>query len=156
MLNLDKLQREYSLQYSSHFEQVIIVPLSEFSYYGVGHHIITFYHGSERKKVRVRCQLYFHRPFLTADVACHALYHYAMKALQAWYFYNNPNPRYEDEPWDPDPDFSQLYHNTAIQYGVTTERMLHFWKEVDAQMTALQLTLLPDENRYRDPGRRVH
>lgn len=87
--------------------------------------------------------------FLVNDIACHALFYYALTARGAYErWILEWTLQYEGNETTV-PNFRNMFENIATMYGVNPERMSKHWSSVDMQMIALNLPQLPDEERYR-------
>jgi hypothetical protein len=87
--------------------------------------------------------------FLERDIACHALFYYAMLARKAYEeTVVGVDIQYEDALSNKT-DFRMLYESIAFLYGVHPAQMQRYWPAVDMQLVALQLPQLPKEDRYR-------
>jgi len=87
--------------------------------------------------------------YLVHDPACHALWYYYVVAS------NNHaehilNPIVLEGDADQEVNFKQLFTSIALSYGVEPERMLKFWKNVDAQCLRLDVGQLPEKYRFSD------
>lgn len=85
---------------------------------------------------------------LTMAIACHALFHYAITALEV-YKSEKDSIKYEGDRNQI--NLHQLYTTTAKIYGVKPDDMGRFWEPVDMQFIVCGITQLPREGRWRDP-----
>ena len=84
---------------------------------------------------------------LLPEPECHAL----------WYYYLLARKNYEEEQDpivlegedDPVYNYHQLFKSIATSYGVEPEKMVKFWKYVDAEAFANALPLLPKNEGLR-------
>lgn len=87
--------------------------------------------------------------FLERDIACHALFYYAMLARKAY----EENVAGIDMQYEGTlsnrTDFRGLFESIAFLYNVHPAQMQRYWPAVDMQCVALQLPQLPKEDRYR-------
>ena len=86
--------------------------------------------------------------FLNRDMACQALFRYYLSASDAhdrW----NKQVTLEGDPDIPKPNYKGLFTTWAQCYGVTPERMVKFWPNVDMQCTMNKFAKLPDVEEIR-------
>lgn len=86
--------------------------------------------------------------FLPYDAPNNALFYYYLLARKA-YEEIILDPLVLEGERDPEANFRQLFTSVAIAYGVKPEEMAKCWHNVDMQCHALDMPLLPDEERYR-------
>lgn len=88
--------------------------------------------------------------FLNSDLACHALWYYATLTKKNME-HRFKAPQYEDEEREKDfhKNQKELFKSVATMYGVAPERMLHFWSNIDIQMTIMGGDRLPASVRFQ-------
>ena len=91
--------------------------------------------------------------FLRPDVACHALWHYYITAVDN--FKKEFDTLYYEGDPDPTFNYKQLFTSIAQMYDVRPEEMEKYWANVDMQCVSLHLTKLPDASRYRFPSPKI-
>ena len=99
----------------------------------------------------------YERPngYLDPSPECHALFYYADKAASNWKDEREHIRMIVDGKGDQTVfNYFQLWKTTAELYGADPDRMKNYWSAINMQRRALGLTVLPDEPKYRDPGRR--
>lgn len=87
---------------------------------------------------------------LVDDRACYALFYYYLLGRKA---YENSlgigdEIVYEGK-LDPQYNFIQLFKTIAMIYGVSEERMVHFWPQVDLTCVLNRLPKMPHGDKYR-------
>jgi hypothetical protein len=92
--------------------------------------------------------------WLTADVPCHALFHYYVTASEVW---KSEKEAIKYEGDKSKVNLHQLWLSIAQLYGVDPNDMARYWPPVDLQAGALGLTKLPKGTdlgvNWRDPKR---
>lgn len=92
--------------------------------------------------------------WLTADLACHALFHYNNTAIEV---YKSEKEDIKLEGYQGRLNLHQLYTSIATLYGVDPNDMGKYWPAVDLQIRSLGLTQLPKGTdmgiNWRDPKR---
>lgn len=88
--------------------------------------------------------------FLQAQPACHALWYYATLTKKNIETAFN-EPQYEDEEREKNfyKNQKELFKNVALMYGTAPEQMLHFWPNIDMQMTIMGGEHLPTSVRFQ-------
>ena len=86
--------------------------------------------------------------WLAHTPACHALWYYYITASNNYKEHILDPIVYEGDP-DVLPDFSQLFTSIATMYGVTPEKMIYYWPNVDMQCEALEIVKMPMNDKFR-------
>lgn len=87
--------------------------------------------------------------FLDSAPETHALFWYFLNARKVYDGYFQKMEVVLEGDVDPATNFRQLFESIAFQYGVEPENMAKCWDLVDAQARALNMPVMPFENRYR-------
>jgi hypothetical protein len=86
---------------------------------------------------------------LEKDIACHALFSYAIRAKKMQED-NGPieqRIQLDNEPW-PEELYVPIYKSTMFTYCLTHEDMVKFWFNIDFQFEQLEIGKLPGEFRF--------
>lgn len=87
--------------------------------------------------------------FLRDTPACHALFHYAVIAMNN-YQMQHETIKYEHE-LEQEYNYHQLMKSIGFAYGVKPEQMIRYWREVSMQFKILGFPEVPESLRQDKP-----